>query len=419
MGTMERFDDKRQTMLVLFIHNHIGGAMTALTNFVNALDTSKYHVDLLFYEIQDQVEGIKPEINILPQADTKRRLLRKLASPAYVAAFAHAQYYLKFRHSKLLSRQLRARQGCRFSRRLNKEYDIAISFELLWPFYYMVRFVRAKKKLVWHHNDYHAMGYRFSWDKRYFDQVDGLVFVSRECQKKFVALHPAYHAKCFFMPNIMAKAPVVMRAKAYQPELPFKLLRQGLNLVTVARFNFASKGMDRMIGVLCRLRDEGLSDRLRWLLIGGGNDLARFCAMVEENGLQEVVYTIGPLENPLPYLPFFDAFLLPSRNEGKPVAVTEAQILGLPPVVTRYASACEQIEDGVDGFIVDNDDQALYRGLRELVLYPEKLRQARQILQTRSYTNEADISCFDQIIQQLSEDTKGSASHDLRHSAGL
>ena len=28
----------KKRVLVLFIHNHIGGAMTALVNFVNALD---------------------------------------------------------------------------------------------------------------------------------------------------------------------------------------------------------------------------------------------------------------------------------------------------------------------------------------------------------------------------------------------
>ena len=416
---MERPDGRRQTLLVLFVHNHIGGSMTALTNFVNALDTSRYDVDLLFYEIRGKVEGIKPEIHILPQANAKPHLLRKLASPAYAANFARAQYYRKLRRSKLLSRQLRAQQGCRFSRRLDKAYDIAVSFELMWPFYYMTRFVRANKKLVWHHNDYHAMGYRFAWDKPYFDRVDGLVFVSRECQEKFVLLHPEYGAKCFVMPNIMAKAPVLARAGAYQPRLPFEPVRPGLNLVTVARFNFASKGMDRMIGVLCRLREDGLLGRLRWLLIGGGNDLPRFREMVAENGLQEAVYTAGPIENPLPYLPLFDAFLLPSRNEGKPVAVTEAQILGLPPVVTRYASAPEQIEDGVDGFIFDNDDGALYQGLRELILRPEQLRQARQALQARSYTNEAGIVCFDQILGQLAGGAKGGASHDLRHPAGL
>src|SRR5699024_12610637 len=66
-------------------------------------------------------------------------------------------------------------------------------------------------------------------------------------------------------------------------------------------------------------------------------------------------------------------------------------ILGLPPVVTRYASAAEQVEDGVDGFILENQDQALYQGLRDLVLHPEKLDRAREALRRRSYSNREDI----------------------------
>ncbi|HIX65556.1 MAG TPA: glycosyltransferase [Candidatus Anaerotruncus excrementipullorum] len=388
-------------LLVLFIHNHLGGAMTALVNFVNALDPARYQVDLLFYELKGQVEGIRPEVRILPPACSRGHLLAKALSPAYLSNYLRAQYYLRAKGDRLLARQLRAQQGCRFSRRLEGEYDLAVAFELAWPFYYMMGSVRAKRKLVWHHNDYQAIGYRFDWDRPYFDRVDGLVFVSRECMEKFTALHPGYREKCFFMPNLMAAAPILARAAAGQPQLPFALARPGLNLVTVARVSFASKGLDRMVGVLTRLREEGLLDRVRWLVIGGGHDLPRFRQMLAENGLEGQVQAIGPRENPLPYLPAFDAFLLPSRNEGKPVAVTEAQILGLPPVVTRYTSAFGQIEDGVDGFIFENNDEALYQGLRELLLHPEKLAAARRAVQARSYTNEQEIARFHRIVRQV------------------
>ena len=37
-------------LFVCFIQTHIGGAMTSLVNFLNALDTDKYEVDVMFYE---------------------------------------------------------------------------------------------------------------------------------------------------------------------------------------------------------------------------------------------------------------------------------------------------------------------------------------------------------------------------------
>ena len=41
--------------------------MTSLVNFLNALDTDKYDVDVMFYENDRGRCGIKEEINILPQ----------------------------------------------------------------------------------------------------------------------------------------------------------------------------------------------------------------------------------------------------------------------------------------------------------------------------------------------------------------
>ena len=61
------------------------------------------------------------------------------------------------------------------------------------------------------------------------------------------------------------------------------------------------------------------------------------------------VQAIGLRENPIPYMAKADALLLPSRNEGKPMVVTESFIMGLVPIVTEYSSANEQIENGFDG----------------------------------------------------------------------
>ncbi|MGN1368053.1 MAG: glycosyltransferase [Aristaeellaceae bacterium] len=398
---MEKRKTPRKRVLVLFVHNHIGGAMTALVNFVNALDPDRYEVDLLFYEIIGAVEGIDPKVHILPQGRAGSYLGAKLRSPAYCVSFLRSLYFKKVKRNKLLRDQLLSRQGCRFSRPLDKHYDIAVSFELCWPFYYMNRRVDADRKLVWHHNDYHSIGFRFKWDQADFDRVDAQVFVSQRCMEKFEELHPQYRGKCFFMPNIMAKAPIVARAEAEKVSLPFAPVRPGITFVTVARMEFVTKGLDRMIPILCRLRQDGLLDRIRWLVIGGGRDAEAFDQLIQKNGLEQVVYPIGMKENPLPYLKLADAFLLPSRNEGKPIVVTEAQILGLVPVVTHYTSATEQIEDGVDGRIFENTDEGLYQGLKELLLHPEALEPLRSNLRQHSYTNETDISRFDDILEAL------------------
>ena len=60
-------ENEKIKLLVCFIQVHVGGAMTSLVNFLNALDTEKYDVDVMFYENDCGRCGIKEEINILPQ----------------------------------------------------------------------------------------------------------------------------------------------------------------------------------------------------------------------------------------------------------------------------------------------------------------------------------------------------------------
>ena len=101
------------------------------------------------------------------------------------------------------------------------------------------------------------------------------------------------------------------------------------------------------------------------------------------------------------------------------MAVTEAQLLGRPPVGTRYASAAGQVEDGVDGVIVENQDQALYQGLRDLVLHPEKLDRAREALRRRCYSNQDDIARFDRILRAVEQGGEGGDAHDFGGDAGV
>lgn len=131
--------------------------------------------------------------------------------------------------------------------------------------------------------------------------------------------------------------------------------------------------MDRGIEAFRRLKEEGLAGRFQWVVIGDGDDLEAFQEMISENGLESLIFPLGMKPEPLPYLKQADAFFLPSRYEGKPISVSEAQILGVPPLVCAYESAREQIWDGIDGLVFENSGKGVYEGLRRLAEQPEIL----------------------------------------------
>jgi glycosyltransferase involved in cell wall biosynthesis len=51
-----------------------------------------------------------------------------------------------------------------------------------------------------------------------------------------------------------------------------------------------------------------------------------------------------------------DVFVLPSRFEGVPLTILEAQRMGCIPVATKVGAVAEIIQDGVDGFLVANEN---------------------------------------------------------------
>ena len=103
--------------------------------------------------------------------------------------------------------------------------------------------------------------------------------------------------------------------------------------------------------------------------------------------MENYVIILGKKENPYPYIKMCDVYVQPSRYEGKCVAVREAQILGKPVVITSYATAESQLEDGVDGIIVPMDNEGCAREITSLLRNDEKISLLSRNCCMRDYTN--------------------------------
>ncbi len=396
---------KKIKMLVCFIQVHIGGAMTSLVNFLNALDTDKYDVDVMFYENDWGRCGIKEGINILPQGKTHEsfgvgNVLKKLLSPSYIIAKIQDIYYKKVKHNKRKAVQIMSKQGCKYSRALDKEYDVAIAYEFTWCLNYVMTRVKAKKKILWHHVEFEKSGMDFKIDKKAMDNADALVFVSEDCKKSYAEKHPEHRDKCHFIPNLLSSEYVRARGNE-DVELPFEDSDKYFKFVTAARISFEHKGLDRASYAFSKLKKDGLLENVKWIIIGKGGDMPALEEIIRKEGLEEHIYPIGLRENPIPYLKKCDVFFLPSRHEGKPMAVTESFIMGLVPVVTEYTSAKEQIRNGFDGLVFDNNDEALYEGLKKLLENPQILDELKKNVASMDYGNEKEIEVFDKLIESI------------------
>lgn len=116
------------------------------------------------------------------------------------------------------------------------------------------------------------------------------------------------------------------------------------------------KGQDVLIEALACLPDD-------WhlALAGEGSRRPALEAQARARGLAARVHFLGHVEATEALFPAFDLLALPSRAEGFPRAVIEAQAAGLPVVATRVGGVAEAVCPRT-GMLVAPEDPAAFAG---------------------------------------------------------
>ena len=79
------------------------------------------------------------------------------------------------------------------------------------------------------------------------------------------------------------------------------------------------------------------------VLAGDGSCRAELLGQAARLGLADRVHFLGPVQAPEALYPAFDLFCLPSRAEGFPRTLIEAQAAGIPVVATDVGGAREAV----------------------------------------------------------------------------
>jgi glycosyltransferase involved in cell wall biosynthesis len=131
----------------------------------------------------------------------------------------------------------------------------------------------------------------------------------------------------------------------------------------------AIKRVPDILAAFKALRERGVEATL--CLVGDGPDRDAVEQLASDLGIVRDVLFVGYQRDVAPYYAFFDAFLLPSANEGTPVVAIEALASERPVVATRVGGVPDVIDDGEDGFLVEvGDIPALADRLEQLARDP-------------------------------------------------
>ena len=274
-------------------------------------------------------------------------------------------------------------------------YDCVISWSELMTNYILSENVVCKKKIGWIHPDYINGAFSKQVDEKVFEKLDAIVAVSKSGQESLKNTFPHMKKKFFFVNNLIDLEEIRSLAKAYSTEMG----PDSFKIVTVARLQNISKAFDRAVRIAKRLKDNG--KKFVWYIVGDGENSQDIQNDIDLLGLNNYVVLLGKKDNPYPYMKEADLFVLQSYYEGRPISVDEAMIIGTPVLVTDYSSSYEQVQNGVNGFVVSNREEEIVQKLIEIIDNPEILLPMRKSLAKNPFSELTDITLFNDLITSV------------------
>lgn len=390
---------KKKRIFIAIHYLEIGGAEISLIGLLNAIDYSRYEVDLFVYSHQGELMKLIPkEVNLLPEIPEYSYIEKPIKSTIRNGFWRIALGRL---WAKVQARSIAYRK--KFKKPNNSiyhyimeniihalpminpevEYDLAISF--LHPFHILKDKVRAKKKVGWIHTDFGLFDTDVESELKIWNSMDYIVSISDAITRSFLSVYPSLQSKVCVIENILPVTYINKLVNAFQYQYP---TQDGINFLSVGRFSY-QKNFDNVPEICSLIRKQGVN--AYWYLIGFGGDESLIRAKIRKFQMEEYVIILGKKENPYPYIKACDLYIQPSRYEGKSIVVREAQFLNKPVIVTRFPSSSSQLKEGYDGFIVPLDNDGCASGIVEILHHPELIEQVKKNTVNEDYTLNAEI----------------------------
>lgn len=395
----------KKNILVYTYNLDIGGIERSLIGLLNSLDYDKYNVDLYMFKHEGAfIKDIPKNVNILEQEE-----ITSFAGIPIIEVFKRKNFsmgfgrlYAKFRYlikEKLLGvpvtgeymSQITYPLFCKRMRKLDKHYDMALSF--YWPHYFVIDNISADVKFGWIHTDYGQIHPNKNKEIEMWKSIDYIVAVSEDCKNSFFNIYPQLEKKTIVVENILSE--VHIRKMANEFDVIDEMDLDSNVICSVGRFSDQKNFIN--IPKICKyIIDKGID--VKWYLIGYGPEEDKIRQAIEREGMKDRVIILGKKENPYPYMKACDIYVQPSKFEGKAVTVREAQILCKPVVITNYATSSSQIVDGKDGIIVGMNNESIAEGICNLLEDNNMRNRVVDCCKNNSFDNKDEFKKIENIV---------------------
>ena len=243
-----------------------------------------------------------------------------------------------------------------------------------------------------------AIGFRSPGEaRRCMARFHRNVFVSRDVQQAFEKHCPMDNSIVLYNTNESDK----ILAMAEGPVERDLFCGDEVKLIGVGKIEEV-KGFDRLARVHKRLRNEGYP--VHTYILGEGRKMGDIATFLETEKLCESFTFLGYQTNPYKYVKNCDLFICSSHSEGFSTAATEALIVGTPVCTVEVSGMKEMLgEDNEWGIVTENDEDALYRGIRGLLDDPKLLSHYKEKAAQRgeTFSTENTVKAVEDMLNAL------------------
>ncbi|MBI5234545.1 MAG: glycosyltransferase family 4 protein [Deltaproteobacteria bacterium] len=204
-------------------------------------------------------------------------------------------------------------------------------------------------------------------EKRMFEGRPFVITNSEMMKERVVSLYSIEPQMVHVIYNGFDEKRFNIGAKAHRAEVRKELsIADDEPLIIFVSNDFERKGLQALFGAVSLLFRNG--ERIKVMVIGKGH-IERFAKKAENMGLGGLVSFVGPKKDIERYYGAADMLVLPTLYDPFSNVCLEAMACGIPVITTARNGASEIITDGVDGFTLEdpNDADLLARRIVEIL----------------------------------------------------
>ena len=341
----------------LALHLNYGGIESATINNANAL-SKDYKVKIIsFYHFKDDLnKNLNNEIEV-------EYLYDGVPNKDVFATYLHEKHFIKafkegiksisilIKKKRLVAKKIRSiKEGAIVSTR--------VEFNILLSKYGNPGVLKIAQEHCYHNNNKKYIS-QIANKYHNIDYLCALTTTLYDDYKKFLKFNN--HTKVVLLPNMLYTL----------PNRQSKLDKN--NFITIGRLD-SGKRVDEIITnfVKCNKRNSQL------FIIGSGKEEDSLKKLISDLKIDKQVHMLGYLDHKQmeKYILDSSCFLMTSITEGLPMVLLEVMSYGVPCIVYRTASGTGDIvENGVNGYIIDDRNDRLYVNGMKKFLKDKSLRE--------------------------------------------